>query len=120
MGSLGPLELILIFLAILLIFGAKRIPEIARGLGKGIKEFKSATSEISKEFKVNEPVNRINPAPPVQGQQAPRVETPVQAAAPPAVPPPATPAVQPAAPTHPVAPAPQDPGAAPDSSNTGQ
>lgn len=43
MGSLGPMEILLIFLAILLIFGAKRIPEIARGMGKGIKEFRSAT-----------------------------------------------------------------------------
>ena len=33
MGSLGPMEILLIFLAILLIFGAKRIPEIARGMG---------------------------------------------------------------------------------------
>jgi len=72
MGSLGPFELVLIFLAILLIFGAKRIPEIARGLGKGIKEFKSATSEISKELNVNEPANRIHPTPPTQGASAPR------------------------------------------------
>ena len=72
MGSLGPFELVLIFLAILLIFGAKRIPEIARGLGKGIKEFKSATNEISRELNVNEPPNRIHPSPPAQGQQAPR------------------------------------------------
>lgn len=49
-GSLGPFELILIFLVVLLIFGAKRIPEIARGLGKGISEFKSATREISSEI----------------------------------------------------------------------
>lgn len=61
MGSLGPFELVLIFLAILLIFGAKRIPEIARGLGKGIKEFKSATREISNEFNVDESSNRIDP-----------------------------------------------------------
>ncbi|MDD9979339.1 MAG: twin-arginine translocase TatA/TatE family subunit [Boseongicola sp.] len=72
MGSLGPFELVLIFLAILLIFGAKRIPEIARGLGKGIKEFKSATNEISRELNVNEPANRIHPTPPQQGQSAPR------------------------------------------------
>ncbi len=72
MGSLGPFELVLIFLAILLIFGAKRIPEIARGLGKGIKEFKAATNEISRELNVNEPANRIHPAPPSQGQAAPR------------------------------------------------
>ncbi|PIQ60067.1 MAG: twin-arginine translocase TatA/TatE family subunit [Bacteroidetes bacterium CG12_big_fil_rev_8_21_14_0_65_60_17] len=61
MGSLGPFELVLIFLAILLIFGAKRIPEIARGLGKGIKEFKSATREISNEFNVDDSANRIDP-----------------------------------------------------------
>ncbi|MGA1494155.1 MAG: Sec-independent protein translocase subunit TatA/TatB [Rhodothermales bacterium] len=72
MGSLGPFELVLIFLAILLIFGAKRIPEIARGLGKGIKEFKSATNEISRELNVNEPPSRIHPTPPQQGQTAPR------------------------------------------------
>lgn len=72
MGSLGPFELVLIFLAILLIFGAKRIPEIARGLGKGIREFKAATNEISRELNVNEPANRIHPAPPSQGQTAPR------------------------------------------------
>jgi len=91
MGSLGPFELVLIFLAILLIFGAKRIPEIARGLGKGIKEFKSATNEISREFNVNEPANKIHPSPPAQGQQAPR-----QAAtdAPPAAAPPQEPTDQ--------------------------
>lgn len=61
MGSLGPFELVLIFLAILLIFGAKRIPEIARGLGKGIKEFKSATRDISNEFNVDDNPNRIQP-----------------------------------------------------------
>ena len=74
MGSLGPLELILIFLAILLIFGAKRIPEIARGLGKGIREFKSATREITNEFNVDDSSsNRIQPPEqPRQGAPAPR------------------------------------------------
>lgn len=75
MGSLGPFELVLIFLAILLIFGAKRIPEIARGLGKGIKEFKAATSEISREINVNEPTHRIHPSPPTQGMSAPRMDS---------------------------------------------
>ncbi|MBI4358242.1 MAG: twin-arginine translocase TatA/TatE family subunit [Candidatus Omnitrophica bacterium] len=45
----GPMELMLIFLVILLLFGAKRIPEIARGLGQGIKEFKKTFSDITKE-----------------------------------------------------------------------
>ena len=80
MGSLGPLELILIFLAILLIFGAKRIPEIARGLGKGIKEFKSATREITNEFNVDDSnSNRIQPPQqPSQGQPAPRQQQPAE------------------------------------------
>ncbi|MFQ6606961.1 MAG: twin-arginine translocase TatA/TatE family subunit [Fidelibacterota bacterium] len=49
-GQLGPWEIILIFLAILLLFGAKRLPELARGLGKGIREFKGAVSEVEKEL----------------------------------------------------------------------
>lgn len=74
MGSLGPMEILLIFLAILLIFGAKRIPEIARGMGKGIKEFRSATREISSELTLDDD-NRIHkPRPPAQGTPAPRQE----------------------------------------------
>jgi len=75
MGSIGAPELLLIFLAILLIFGAKRIPEIARGLGKGIREFKSATREIQGELTVNTDDRQQiqTPRPPVQ-QPAPRTE----------------------------------------------
>ena len=49
-GGLGPTELIVIFLIVLLVFGAKRIPEIAQGLGKGIMEFKKAAREITNDF----------------------------------------------------------------------
>ena len=81
MGSLGPLELILIFLAVLLLFGAKRIPEIARGLGKGIREFKTATKEIADEFKIDESKNRIHsPSQPIQGTTTPRETETVQSA----------------------------------------
>jgi len=44
-GGLGMQELLLIFLAVLLLFGAKRIPEIAKGLGRGITDFKRALKE---------------------------------------------------------------------------
>ncbi len=44
--GLGGQEMIFIFLALLLLFGAKKIPELARGLGKGIKEFKDATKDV--------------------------------------------------------------------------
>ncbi len=49
-SSIGPMELLVIFLVVLLLFGAKRIPEIARGLGKGIREFKGATRDIADEI----------------------------------------------------------------------
>lgn len=52
MGSFGPWEMILIFLVVLLVFGAKRLPEIGTSLGKGIREFKSSVREIEGELKV--------------------------------------------------------------------
>ncbi|RDC64654.1 Sec-independent protein translocase subunit TatA/TatB [Adhaeribacter pallidiroseus] len=48
-GGLGTSEVMVIMLVILLLFGAKRIPELAKGLGKGIREFKDATKEIKNE-----------------------------------------------------------------------
>lgn len=50
MGSIGGFEWVLIILVILLFFGAKRIPELARGLGKGIQEFRKASDDIKKEI----------------------------------------------------------------------
>ncbi len=44
-GSLGVGELVLLFLLLLLLFGAKRIPQIARGIGEGIRNFKSGVKE---------------------------------------------------------------------------
>lgn len=50
MGSLGPFEIIIIAVVLLLFFGAKRLPELARGIGKSLKEFKKATSDIQDEI----------------------------------------------------------------------
>jgi sec-independent protein translocase protein TatA len=50
LGGLGGTEVLLILFAILLLFGAKRIPELARGLGRGIREFKDATSEVKSDL----------------------------------------------------------------------
>ncbi|MDZ7757476.1 twin-arginine translocase TatA/TatE family subunit [Rhodohalobacter sp.] len=50
MGSIGGFEWVLIILAILLLFGAKRIPELARGIGQGIQEFRKASDDIKKEI----------------------------------------------------------------------
>mgnify|MGYP002626652940 CR=1 FL=1 len=49
MFGLGPTELILIVLVIVLLFGARRIPELMRGLGSGIKEFKQAANDVEKD-----------------------------------------------------------------------
>lgn len=54
MFGLSPAELMMVFLIILLFFGAKRLPELARSMGKAIREFKDAASNIQKEFDVNE------------------------------------------------------------------
>jgi sec-independent protein translocase protein TatA len=55
-GGLGMGEMIVIFLVVLLLFGAKRLPEIGSSLGKGIREFKGSIREIEKEVQaVDEP-----------------------------------------------------------------
>ena len=56
-GGLGPWEITLIIVVLLVFFGARKIPELARGLGKGIREFKDATKEIKDEIEesVKEP-----------------------------------------------------------------
>ncbi len=49
--GLGPWEIALIFLFIIIVFGGKKLPELARGLGLGLKEFKKAKQEITDEVK---------------------------------------------------------------------
>ena len=44
-------EIIIVILVVVMLFGAKKIPELAQGLGKGMKEFKKATEDIKKEIK---------------------------------------------------------------------
>ena len=61
MFGLGPGELLMALLAILLLFGAKRIPEIAGSFGKGIREFKKNMSDVQKEIEAPEarPIDRL-------------------------------------------------------------
>ncbi|MEO1022538.1 MAG: twin-arginine translocase TatA/TatE family subunit [Bacteroidota bacterium] len=49
-GGIGATEILIVFLIILVLFGAKRIPELARGLGQGMKEFRQASKDIKKEL----------------------------------------------------------------------
>ena len=81
-GNLGAPELILIFLIILLVFGANRIPEIARGIGRGIREFKDSAREITSQMDMEDTSNRggenrdqiRHPQPPAQGAPTARGE----------------------------------------------
>ncbi|NWF49578.1 MAG: twin-arginine translocase TatA/TatE family subunit [Ignavibacteriaceae bacterium] len=50
-GNLGAGEIILIVLVILLLFGAKKIPELAQGIGKGLREFKKGLRDVEEEIK---------------------------------------------------------------------
>jgi sec-independent protein translocase protein TatA len=51
--NLGGGEIILILLVVLIFFGAKKIPELARGLGQGMREFKKASQEIQENIEKN-------------------------------------------------------------------
>jgi sec-independent protein translocase protein TatA len=53
MGNLGTTEILLIVLVIIIFFGAKKIPELAQGLGKGIREFKKAAREIDDDVETD-------------------------------------------------------------------
>ena len=58
--NIGGPEMILIFLVVLLLFGGKKLPELARGLGKGLREFKDASDGIKREIHNN--INSVNEA----------------------------------------------------------
>lgn len=60
LGILGGPEIILIVLAVLILFGGRKIPELMQGLGKGIKEFKKATSDSDVGKEINDFKNEIN------------------------------------------------------------
>ncbi|MBS3806367.1 MAG: twin-arginine translocase TatA/TatE family subunit [Bacteroidales bacterium] len=60
LGITGPWEIILIVLALLLLFGGRKIPEIMKGFGKGIREFKDATGGNKGENKDSDSLNEGN------------------------------------------------------------
>jgi len=62
-GSLGGQEIVIIFLIVLLLFGAKKLPELARGIGKSMGEFKKAREDFEKEITSAETDVRVKPAP---------------------------------------------------------
>ncbi len=74
--GLGPFELVLIFFVMLLLFGAKRLPELANGMGKGIRDFKRALNGVDEQsIQANAQQNYLQQAP------APQLTTPAAAPA---------------------------------------
>jgi len=51
LGMIGPWQIVLIVLVFLLMFGGKKIPELMKGLGNGMKEFKKATKDLKEDSK---------------------------------------------------------------------
>jgi sec-independent protein translocase protein TatA len=71
-GNIGPLELLMILVIVLVIFGAKRVPEIGASIGKGIREFKRNISDVDRQIKEPERearTDRLNTGEPVRQEQ---------------------------------------------------
>ena len=81
-GGLGFGELVLIFAVLLLLFGAKRLPELASGMGRGIRDFKRAVSGLDDaSIQANQPPAAVPPAavpPQVQATSTPSPEKTVK------------------------------------------
>jgi sec-independent protein translocase protein TatA len=80
--ALGGTEIFLILVVVLVLFGAKKIPELAKGLGTGIKEFKKATREVTDEIhnaQTETPAKPTSPTPPAPS----RADLPVSQSTPP-------------------------------------
>jgi len=75
MGDIGPDKLLLLLIVVLLLFGAKRLPEIGQSLGKGIREFKKSVSGASEALHAPEPdprerIQRPAPEPAARAEEA--------------------------------------------------
>jgi sec-independent protein translocase protein TatA len=68
-GIFGAWEIVLILAVVLLLFGAKKLPELAKGLGTGIKEFKKASREVTDEIQNAPTETPAKPAAPAQPSQ---------------------------------------------------
>ncbi|MHC1764836.1 MAG: twin-arginine translocase TatA/TatE family subunit [Verrucomicrobiia bacterium] len=73
--GMGGGELILVLGAVLILFGAKKIPEFAKGLGQGMKEFKKASREVTEELE--NAMNTETPPPPPKRVASPSATEPV-------------------------------------------
>lgn len=80
--GLGPFELVLIFFVMLLLFGAKRLPELANGMGKGIRDFKRALNGVDEQsIQANAQQNYLAPTAAPAAQLGTAAAVPAEAAA---------------------------------------
>lgn len=80
--GLGPFELVLIFFVMLLLFGAKRLPELANGMGKGIRDFKRALNGVDEQsIQANAQQNYLAQTPVPAAQLGTATAVPAEAAA---------------------------------------
>jgi sec-independent protein translocase protein TatA len=80
--GMGGWEWLIVILAVVLLFGAKKIPELAKGLGTGIKEFKKATREVTDEIQNAQTETPAKPTPPTPPAPS-RADLPVSQSTPP-------------------------------------
>lgn len=81
-GSVGVWEVILILAILLLVFGAKRLPEIGSALGKGIREFKGSMREIETEINRPQEPRRDLPRSEATSKEMPKQDAPREEASP--------------------------------------
>lgn len=70
MGPIGMPEMVIIFIVILLLFGAKKLPELARGVGKSMGEFKKAREDFEQELTRSETETRVKEVPGKEAREA--------------------------------------------------
>ena len=84
--DIGGGEMLVVLLLVLLLFGGDKMPQLAKGLGKAIREFKKAARDVEQEFK--QALDEVpDPAPTKPAAPAPRPVVPVNRIEPPTVPP---------------------------------
>ncbi|MGQ0680590.1 MAG: Sec-independent protein translocase subunit TatA/TatB [Actinomycetota bacterium] len=72
MGNFGPAEMLVIGVFALLVFGPQKLPEIARSIGRAVKEFKKYSNELNKELKLSlDDESKVRTAPPAKPPASP-------------------------------------------------
>ncbi|CAN5669351.1 hypothetical protein BH23GEM9_BH23GEM9_30630 [soil metagenome] len=59
--NIGPMEMVFVMVVLLLLFGAKRLPELGSGLGKGIREFKRTINDVNTEIRAADKPEQVSP-----------------------------------------------------------